>query len=125
MFLPELNEQCDRMLSSILLGKEFVIGRDNADDLFVVIGNDAVKIETWNQWIQLKYPHASAMSFEPCMMCNGTAQTTAIYGGTAFLCGYSDHGHVALEDCEYCQQGIALVEQNVKNIVGAYEYEEN
>lgn len=120
MISPEFEEKCDRMLSAILTGKDFVIGRDNNGDLFMVIRNDAVKIENWNAWVKQKYPHVSAMTFESCMMCEGKGEISNVYGGAAYLCGYSDHGHVSLERCPYCQQGITLMIENAKNI-GAHE----
>lgn len=123
MISPEFEEKCDRILSAITSGKEFVIGRDNAGDLFIVIGNDAAKIENWNRWMELKYPSPDKVpifSFESCAMCNGKGEIANVYGGAAYLCGYSDHGHLSFEKCGYCQQGISLVIENAKNI-GAYE----
>ena len=121
MFSQEYNEMCDRILNAIESGKDFVIGKDIANELFIAVGNDATKIENWNKWIQLKYPEkASPLTFEQCMMCDGEGEIKAVYGGTAYALGYSDHGHTFWEKCEYCQYGINLVIENAKNI-GAYE----
>jgi hypothetical protein len=120
MISPEFEEKCETMLSFILLGKDFVIGRDTAGNLFMAIGNDVCLIDNWNKWIKLKYPNSCSFTFEECMMCDGESETRAIYRGTAYLRGYSDHGQTEWQKCEYCQQGIALVIENAKNI-GTYE----
>jgi hypothetical protein len=120
MISQEFEEKCERMLSSVISGKDFVIGRDTAGNLFMAISNDVCLIDNWNKWIKLKYPNSCAFTFEECMMCDGEGEIRAIYGGTAYLRGYSDRGHALFKKCDHCQQGISLTIENAKNI-GAYK----